>query len=259
MRSILCPVDNSPTLDDRVETALALARATRGHVTFQIATPFAELALWEPFGGAALSAEAINQVRAADERLASELDARLAPQDVAFDVVLVDEGRIEGIASAARFTDIVVTSLEDPTLEEIALGVRTPVLALPRAVPLLTFDKPAVVAWDGGYEGALALRSALPLLRLAGAVHLLTVREKGDDYPAAEAASYLSRHEIHAECHETERHGTIAATIEDFALAQGAGLIVMGLFGKSRLRELLLGGVSRALLDRSHLPLLLAH
>ena len=39
MRSILCPVDNSPTLDDRVETALALARAMKSHVTFQIATP----------------------------------------------------------------------------------------------------------------------------------------------------------------------------------------------------------------------------
>jgi len=259
MRSILCPVDNSATLDDRVETALALARAVHGHVTFQIATPFAELALWEPFGGAALSAEAINQVRAADEKLASDLDARLAPQDVPFDVVVIDEGRIEGVASASRFTDIVVTSLDDPALEEIGIGVRVPVLAVPKGAPMLTFDKPAVVAWDGGHEGAAALRAALPLLRLAGGVHLLTVREKGDDYPAAEAASYLSRHDIHAECHETERVGSISATIEDFAREHDAGLIVMGLFGKSRLRELLLGGVSRALLDRSVVPLLLAH
>ena len=259
MRSIVCPVDNSPTLDDRVETALSLARAVGGHVTFQIATPFAQLALWEPFGGAALSADAINNVRIGDEQLASDLDARLAPQDVAFDVVVVDEGRIEGIASASRFTDIVVTSLEDPTLEEIGLGMRVPVLAVPKGVPLLTFDHPVVVAWDGGHEGAAALRASLPLLHLASAVHLLTVREKSDDFPAAEAASYLSRHDIHAECHETERNDTISASIEAFAREQGAGLIVMGLFGKSRLRELLLGGVSRALLDRSTIPLLLAH
>lgn len=259
MRSILCPVDNAPTLDDRVETALALAREMRGHVTFQIATPFAELALWEPFGGAALSAEAINQVRLADERLASKLDARLAPQDVAFDVVVVDEGRIEGVASAARFTDVVVTSLEDPAMEEIALGMGGPVLAVPKGAPMLIFDKPAIIAWDGGQEGALAMRSALPLLRLAGGVHLLTVREKRNDFPAADAASYLSRHDVHAECHETERHGSIAETIEAFARERGAGLIVMGLYGKSRLRELLLGGVSRAMLDRSVLPLLLAH
>jgi nucleotide-binding universal stress UspA family protein len=259
MRSILCPVDNSPTLDDRVETALALSRELRGHVTFQIATPFAELALWEPFGGAALSADAINQVRAADERLASQLDARLAPQDVPFDVVVVDEGRIEGVASASRYTDIVVTSLDDTALEEIGLGVRVPVLAVPRGAPMLAFDKPAVVAWDGGYEGAAAMRASLPLLRLASAVHILTVREKGVDYPAADAASYLSRHDIHAECHEAETNGSVSGTIADFARDIDAGLIVMGLFGKSRLRELLLGGVSRALLDRSVVPLLLAH
>lgn len=259
MRSILCPVDLSPTLDDRVETSLALARATGGHVSFQIATPFAELALWEPFGGAALSADAINQVRQADEKLASDLDARLAPQDVPFDVVVVDEGRIEGVASASRFADVVVTSLDDPALEEIGLGVRQPVLAVPRGAPMLEFDRPVVVAWDGGHESATALRAAVPLLRLASAVHILTVREKSDDYPAAEAASYLSRHGIHGECHEAERQGSISATIEAFAAEKGAGLIVMGLFGKSRLRELLLGGVSRALLDRATVPLLLAH
>jgi nucleotide-binding universal stress UspA family protein len=261
MRSILCPVDNSATLNDRVETALALARVTRGHVTFQIATPFADLALWEPFGGAALSAEAINQVRLTDEKLASDLDARLAPQDVPFDVVVVDDGRIEGVAAASRYTDLVVTSLEDPSLEEIGLGIRAPVLALPKGVPMLAFDRPAVIAWDGGHEAAAAMRAALGLLRLASAVHILTVRDNKhtDDYPGAEAASYLSRHGIHAECYEAPRDGSVSATIAGFAREKSAGLIVMGLFGKSRLRELLLGGVSRALLDRSELPLLLAH
>lgn len=259
MRSILCPVDTSATLDDRVETALALARATDGHVTFQIATPFAELALWEPFGGAALSAEAINQVRQADEQLASDLDARLAPQDVPFDVVVVDEGRIEGVAVASRFADVIVTSLEDPALEEIGLGVRLPVLAVPRGRPLLTHDRPVVLAWDGGHEGAAAMRAALPLLQRASAVHILTVREKCDDYPAAEAASYLSRHDIHAETHERTASGSIADTILGFAAERDAGMIAMGLFGKSRLRELLLGGVSRALLDRAVVPLLLMH
>ncbi|MEL4402991.1 hypothetical protein AAEJ42_22420, partial [Shewanella algae] len=90
--------------------------------------------------------------------------------DVPFDVVVIDEGRIEGVATASRFTDVVVTSLEDPTLEEIGLGVRCPILAVPKGAPLLTFDKPVVVAWDGSHESAAALRAALPLLRLASAV-----------------------------------------------------------------------------------------
>ncbi|MDF8331951.1 universal stress protein [Novosphingobium cyanobacteriorum] len=259
MRSILCPADSADSLNDRVETALALARATNGHVTFQIATPFAQMAMWEPFGGAALSAEAINQVRVADEKLAADLDARLARQDVAFDVEIVDEGRIEGIAAAARFVDVIVASLDDPGLEEVGLGVRCPVLAVPRGAPLLAFDAPVMVAWDGGHESAAALRASLPLLRMASAVHLVTVREKSSDFPASDAACYLSRHDIHAECHEVERNHSIAFTLEDMARKLDAGLIVMGLYGKSRLRELLLGGVSRDLLDRSTVPLLLAH
>jgi nucleotide-binding universal stress UspA family protein len=259
MRSILCPADTAETLDDRVETALALARAMRGHVSFQIATPFAQMALWEPFGGAALSAEVINEVRAADEQLGKDLDARLSREDVPFDVVLTDQGRVESVAAAARFTDVIIASLDDPALEEVALGSRCPVLALPRGAALLTFDKPVLLAWDGGHEAAAAMRAALPLLRMASAVHILMVREHEDSFPARDAACYLSRHDIHAEVHEVAKHGAIADTIAETAKKLGAGLIVMGLFGKSRLRELLLGGVSRALLDTSMVPLLLAH
>lgn len=259
MRSILCPADSGHTLDDRVETALALARAVDGHVTFQIATPFAQMALWEPFGGAALSAVAINEVREQDERLAAQLNERLGRQDVAFDVSLIDEGRVEGLAAASRFADVIVASLDDPSLEEVALEVRCPMLAVPRGVPMVAFDGPVLVAWDGGYESANALRASLPLLAKASAVHILTVREKSEDFPASDAASYLSRHGIHAEVHEAEPNGTIAFTIEQAAMRLGAGLVVMGLFGKSRLRELLLGGVSRSMLDRSQVPLLLAH
>ncbi|MEL0250451.1 MAG: universal stress protein, partial [Novosphingobium sp.] len=69
----------------------------------------------------------------------------------------------------------------------------------------------------------------------------------------------LSRHGIHAELHERERNGSIAFTIEECAREVGAGMIVMGLFGHSRLRELLIGGVSREMLDRSQIALFLAH
>jgi len=259
VRSILCPLDITEQLDDRIETALALARTCAGHVTFQIATPFAQMAAWEPFGGVAVSAYALKEAREANDKLAAELDARFAKQDVPFDIDVLDQERITAAAAAARFADIVVGSLSDPTIEEMALGLRAPVLGVPRGLPMLTFDKPALIAWDGGHEGANALRAALPLLQQASAVHLLTVREKDSTFPAADAARYLSRHDIHAESHERERNGSIAFTIEECARDLGAGLIVMGLFGHSRLRELLLGGVSRDMLDRSQIPLLLAH
>ncbi|MFD2780137.1 hypothetical protein ACFS32_02265 [Novosphingobium pokkalii] len=165
MRSILCPIDGAKTLDDRLETALALARATDGHVSVQIASPFAELAVWEPFGGAALTAEVIDQVRQEDTVLAQRVDARLAPQDVPFDVMQTAQAPIPAAYAAARFADVVVTSLADPLVEELVLGVRSPVLAVPQGAPLTDFTGPAMVAWDGGIEAAHALRAALPCSR----------------------------------------------------------------------------------------------
>lgn len=259
MRSILCPADSADSFDCRLETALALARTTGGHLTLQIATPLAQIAAWEPFGGAALSAAAIAQARDDDDKLAASLNARLAPQDVPFDVQQADEGRIDALASASRLADVTVMSIADPALEEVALTVRCPVLAVPGDRPMTDFTGPALVAWDGGHESANALRAALPLLRLARPVHVLTVREKASDFPPTEALRYLSRHEVHAELHEVPANGPISATIAETAQRLGAGLIVMGVFGHSRLRELLLGGVSRELLERSKVPLLLAH
>jgi len=215
--------------------------------------------VWEPFGGATLTAEVIDQVRQEDAALAARVDARLAGQDVPFDVVQTARAPIPAAYAGSRFADVVVTSLADPLVEELALGVRSPVLAVPQGKPLLDFAGPVMIAWDGGIESAHALRAALPLLAQASAVHLVMVEEKADALPALDAAAYLSRHDIHAETHAIAPNGPIAATLLETAGRLGAGLIVMGLFGRSRLRELLLGGVSRAMLDKSAVPLLLAH
>lgn len=259
MRSILCPADSAQSFPSRLETALALARTVQGHLTLQIATPIAQIAAWEPFGGAVISATAISQAREDDERLARDLATRLGSQDVPFDVELADDARAYALASASRLADVIVMSIADPALEDVALSVRCPVLAVRGDKPLTSFDGPVLVAWDGGAEAASALRSALPLLRLAGPIHVVTVREKESDFPATDALSYLSRHGIHAELHEVTATGSVSDAIAQTAGKLGAQMIVMGVFGHSRLRELLLGGVSRDLLDRSEIPLLLAH
>lgn len=259
MRSILCPADATPEFDSRLETALALARCTGGHVTAQIATPLAQIAAWEPFGGAALSAAAITQIRDDDEKLAGQLNTRLGHQDVPFDVVISDFARVDALSSASRLADLVVMSVGDPAIDEVALTVRPPVLAVPAGQPMTVFDGAVLVAWDGGHEAANALRAALPLLRMASRVHVLTVREKEGGFPPTEALRYLSRHDVHAELHDALATGPISETIAATAANFEVGLVVMGVFGHSRLREMLLGGVSRDLLERSRVPLLLAH
>ena len=259
MRSILCPADSSNSFTCRLETALALGRALRGHVTLQIATPIAQIAAWEPFGGAVISATAITQARDEDEKLAKALAVQLGSQDVPFDIEMADDARTFALSSGSRLADVIVMSMADPALEEVALAVRCPILAVPGNQPLANFGGPILVAWDGGAEAANALRAALPLLRMASQVHVVTVFEKESDFPATDALSYLSRHDVHAELHEVAASGSVSDAISQTAERLGVGLVVMGLFGRSRLRELLLGGVSRDMLDGSKIPLLIAH
>ena len=104
------------------------------------------------------------------------------------------------------------------------------------------------------------MRAALPVLRLSPAVHLLEVEDKPAPYPRDLAAKYLSRHDVHVEISQRQPiDGSVSEAITAAALELDAGLIVMGAYGHSRLREFLLGGVTRDLIFGSGIPLLLAH
>src|SRR3546814_16057108 len=95
-----------------------------------------------------------------------------------------------------------------------------------------------MVAGNGSAEAAHALRAAIPLMK-ERAVTLVTVGKDEDGFPATDALSYLSRHDVHAELEIVERGvATVEERLEKEAPALGAGLIVMGAFGGSRDRKI---------------------
>jgi len=115
------------------------------------------------------------------------------------------------------------------------------------------------IAWDGSFEAAYVLRSCVPLLRGAE-VTLLTVEDVPADFPATDALAYLSRHGVGAELQVLPRVGAIEETLARELVLLEAGLLVMGAFSHSRLREFLFGGVTRYFLEHPTGPaLLLAH
>ncbi|WP_295637559.1 universal stress protein [Novosphingobium sp.] len=263
MRAILCPADTTEGFDARLETALALARAMGGHVSVPIASPIVELAAFEPFGGGALTTDTVREMRAEDEALAKSLEARLARDDVPYDVGVLDGDRFGTLCAAARCADLIVLSRDDAMLEDLVLGERCPVLALP---PRGMFDLVAprvMIAWDGSRPAANAMKAALPLLAHATGVDVVTINGKStdgaDNCGADTALRYLSRHEVHAELHVVPAQGSVAQTLLATATELGSGLLVMGLYGHSRLRELLVGGVTREMISNAGLPLLLSH
>jgi len=136
-----------------------------------------------------------------------------------------------------------------------------PVILFP-ATEAATHLQTVAIAWDGGTSAARAVRDALPILRLANEVVVLTVRA---DKPIPDARvgallHLLSAHGIGA-VHHDENLGerSVGEALQARALAEDAGMLVMGAYGHSRLREFVLGGATRSALANVRLPVLMSH
>ena len=260
MRSILVYADRGPSMSARLESALSLARANDGYVTVLVDTPISRYVAMDPMGMSYVASDAMKAALADDDAHGHAIEAQLASQDVPFDVLRSESDPLDALASASRLADVVILSRSSALAGELALSVHTPVLVLPEKTELKLPLACACIAWDGGNESATALRSAVPLLAGCGAVHVLTVKEKPGGFPATDAIRYLSRHGIPAEMSELARSSSTEETLAGAIARLGGELLVMGAYGKSRMREYLFGGVTRYFLEESAKPaLLLAH
>lgn len=260
MRSILVMADHGSGMAARLDTALALARAHDGHVTLVVDTPVDRYVTTDPFGGTFIAQQALDEALEADDALAISLKERLSRDDVPFDIVQLEQTPVEALGAAARLADLVIVSRRAGYAGDLALAVRCPVLALGDHSPLAVPVARACIAWDGSDEAALALRSATPLLAGRDDVCVLSVVGQTKGFPATDALRYLSRHGIKAELRELLRERTVEETLTTALAEIGAGLLVMGAYSHSRIREMLFGGVTRYFLEEpSAPPLLLAH
>ncbi len=143
----------------------------------------------------------------------------------------------------------------------IGMGSGGPVLVLPERGFPIPFGKRVMVAWKESREAARALRDAWPFLSAAEEVHFLAVsRDAPSDFDELMKRN-LEAHGCHVTRMNVDRHDDmdVGNVIQRHAGMVGAEMIVLGLYGHSRMRELLLGGVSRDLLGSLPLPLLISH
>jgi nucleotide-binding universal stress UspA family protein len=177
----------------------------------------------------------------------------------------------EALVEHAKFHDLTIIPVQDGYgaeqwyAETAIFGSGRPVLVLPgpskfRPSPLLSC---AVIAWDFGAPAARALGEAMPLLEKAGHVQLVTVRgEKhiSSKHAHREMAQHLKVHGIEASFREIDAAGRSATdAIHAFLAEVDASLLVMGAYGHSRMREFVLGGVTRSMLDQPAVPVFLSH
>jgi nucleotide-binding universal stress UspA family protein len=125
----------------------------------------------------------------------------------------------------------------------------------------LTLDR-VLACWDGGRMSARAIADAMPFLERAKAVEIVIVAEerKNDEITGANMTEHLARHGVTANVKRIARGDlAIADVILDYAADSGADFMVMGGYGHSRLREFILGGVTRGILGSMTVPVLMSH
>lgn len=269
MKAILLYANDDSGLEARLQAALDLARAFDGHISCIQVTPFDSFIMGDPFGGVYALPAVVEVVRAAEEKHRARIEDRLRSEGVSWDWSRYDGQPAQLVADRSRLSDLIVLSLPEPAADytgplamagDVVFGARAPVLAVPQASRTFDCLGTAVIAWNGAREAAHALRLTLPMLAKAARVHILTIVEERDGFPATDASQYLARHGIGSELHEWPVAGrSIADTLLEAAATLDGAYVMMGAYGHSRMRETILGGTTRAMLHRGSVPLLLAH
>jgi nucleotide-binding universal stress UspA family protein len=180
-------------------------------------------------------------------------------------------GAGELFAQMARHFDLTVVAQTDPEqdapeelMPEAALfGSGRPMLTVPYIQKTgLKLDR-VMVCWDGSRPAARAVADAMPFLERSKAIDVVTVsREQGarNDLPGVDIAHHLARHKLNVNLKRIVASDIdVASTLLSHAADSGADLIIMGGYGHSRLREFVLGGATRGILESMTVPVLMSH
>jgi len=177
----------------------------------------------------------------------------------------------EKIAQVGRCSDLIVIGQEDEKVDiaaygevpdDVVIAAGRPVLIVPYTGITSTLGDRILVAWDHSRESARAVADALPFLKRASAVTVVSVDPDHDegDVPGADLARYLSEHNIKAMVNRfTDKNLAVDDVLLNQAADGGADMLVMGAYGHSRLREMVLGGVTRHIMDHMTVPVLMSH
>jgi nucleotide-binding universal stress UspA family protein len=144
-------------------------------------------------------------------------------------------------------------------LNAVLFDTGRPVLLLPRK-PVPGIGVRVAIAWNGSAQAARAVMAALPFFRAARQITILSAGPVNPYASPDGLVTYLSRHDVQATAKrlEPEPAAIGSALLEHCRLLQ-ADLLVMGAYGHSRLREMILGGATREILANAELPVLMIH
>ncbi len=277
LAEIVLHVDDTPRYAARLETGIGLARrhdARLVGVFVQPPPPVYDVEIPSRVLDEFM-AEVASRMRADTDAAEATFRARLDAAGIASEWRPCGGDPAAALAVSARYADLAIVAQAPPDTpassdaaaipEGVILAAAGPVLVVPHYGRYDTVDDHVVVAWDASAAAARAVRDAMPLLAAAGKVTVLSVnpessRARHGDVPGADIALHLARHGVKAETavsysDEIEAGDMILSRLADL----GADLLVMGAYGHARMREVLLGGVTRHVLQHMTVPVVMSH
>jgi len=275
IRDILVHLDATAPARARLDFAAALAAHHGARLTGLMVQEIALPPLATPDGGGAALVPLLEAMRrdAAAEVAALRpiFDAALQHAGIAGEWHAPEGIAAEQVAHRGRQADLLVLGQDQPdgatptatvVIESALFGAGRPVLLVPHAGRFPVPSRHALIGWNASREAARAVHDALPLLAAIGRATVLAVdaRASDEETPGQAIAAHLARHGIRAEV-ESAASGDVdaGALLLNRAAELSADLLVIGGYGHSRLREWVLGGVTRTILREMTLPVLMSH
>src|SRR5262249_54590342 len=271
IKTILALADGGSATAATLRVAAAVAR--RFEANLDVLHVRADVETMVPVIGEGMSGAMVEQMMSA---MAQTVETRAARAKAAYEEVFGGSGlpaiwresagrETDIVANAGRLVDLTVIGKPDAedetplaaTLDAALFDTERPVLVAPAAADP---GNRIGIAWNGSAQAARVVAAALPFLRAAEQVTVVTVGEIGRSASAADLVAYLGQHGIRA-VHEALNadHSATGTVLLSYVRRVQADLLVMGAYGHSRLREMLLGGATGDVLGAPTVPLLMAH
>lgn len=276
-KTILVHVDQSRHAAERIRVACSIAVAHGAHLVGVALTGISRY-IYQDNAFAVSGYVVASQVEALEAAARKALDQfeTIVHQYglTTYESRLVDDDPDGGLVLQARYSDLVILSQVDqeeaisrvfPDLPEyVMLNSTRPALTVPYAGKFDKCGRNVIVAWDGGLEATRAITNAMPMLKRADKVTVVVFNSYArydvhGEQPGADIALYLARHDIKVEVLQQTTNQDVGNSLLSLAADMSSDLIVMGGYGHSRFREVLLGGVTMTLLKTMTVPVLMSH
>jgi nucleotide-binding universal stress UspA family protein len=281
IKKILVAVDGSAISLARLETGFNMAKSYGASVTalYVLSIRVPVIATDGVHGGWYMGDDLLANSRTEAHEAAKEVHTacdRLANQYETSVEWVQKEGEVSSVTNMeARFYDILLLGrpnvVNEPQINaseisNILLGCGKPCLVIPGTTPLMELvPRKIVLGWDGSREATQAVAQSMPFLVDAECVMVVTVhkhKERLEDVSDSNQriTAFLKDHKVPASSHlQDKKKHTTAQVLADYAIKSESDLLVIGAYGHSRFREIILGGATKDMLLDATIPVLYAH